>query len=124
MAVWPNAFADHTFLTSYFIDDPDDVGHQKRHQRSLEIVQDLRSRPYTPKIYTTNSEVSRATTNVIRKYGDPLTSTIFINRLISSAEPRIRIRTLTKKIYMKALTELRLINSPYYSLACEFLDLT
>lgn len=123
MAIVPNVFVDHTFLIARFAEAETEPQNRLR-QRCIDIVDTFQSRPFPPKFYSTNTEFSRSITNVFRETGSSLKTSLFINRTISSVDPRIHIQILTKKVFSRSISEYRMVDSPYYGAGFQFLGLS
>ncbi len=123
MAKTTNVFVDHTFLIARFGSHSNDTEKLRRKQRSLEIFDLFSQKPFPPKYFTTNSEVSRSITNIFRETNSSIETVNFINRLKSSVDPRLEVKMVTRKVYKSAINEYRFIGSPYYEIGLEFLGL-
>ena len=123
MPAIPYVFVDHTFLIAIFSAPSSNTEKQRKRRRAQEIIELFNQRPIPPKFITANSEVSRSITYILRDTKSSLETSSFINRLISSSDPRIEVKILTRKVYNKAIEEYRYIHSPYYSIELEFLGL-
>jgi hypothetical protein len=123
VAKTPNVFIDHTFLIARFGNPSNDIEKLRRNRRSLEIFDLFNQRPFPPKYITTNSEVSRSITNIFRETDSSIETVSFINRLVSSNNPPIEVKMVTKKVYNNAIKEYRFVDSSYYEIGLEFLGL-
>jgi hypothetical protein len=119
-----NVFVDHTFLIARFSDQINNVENIRKKQRLEEILDSFYQRPFPPRYFTTNSEVSRSITNVFRETKSTLETSSFINRLVSSNNPQIEVGILTRRMYIKAIEEYRNIHSAYFEIGLQFLGLS